>query len=119
MQICAKCRVLCTNVCPVCDSAKKLTNVDGNDTVLVVTLNPVQAMFVEPILKDNDIPYHCPGTMGRAFSLKAGMSFETFRIYVPYSAYEKTRALLDEVFGEDAEIMKAVHEFDVTEDRGE
>ena len=119
MQICSKCRVLYKDVCPICESAKKLIPAEGNEAVLVATLNPTQAMFVEPILQDNGIPYQCPGAMGRAFALRAGTTFETYRIYVPYAAYEKARALLDEVFGEDEAIMRAVHEFDVTNDRGE
>lgn len=112
MKLCSKCRVLCNEICPVCESAKRLRDVEETEPVLLLTISAVQALLVEPILSDSGIPYSRPGTISSALSLGSGMMLEANRFYVPYAAYERARELLEEVFGEDAEIMRALHEFD-------
>lgn len=112
MKICSKCRVLCMESCPVCDSAKRLREIEENDPVLLITCSAVQAMLIEPILSDSGIPFSRPGTLSTALNLGSGMMLEANRFYVPYAALGKARELLEEVFGEDAGIMKALHEFD-------
>ena len=112
MKICSKCHVLCRELCPVCDSAKRLREAQDTEPVLLITASAVQAMLIEPILSDSGIPYSRPGTISSALSLGSGMMLEANRFYVPCAAFDKARELLEEVFGEDEEIMKALHEFD-------
>lgn len=112
MKICSKCHVLCREICPVCESAKRLREVQDTEPVLLLTASAVQALLIEPILSDSGIPYSRPGTLSTALNLGSGMMLEANRFYVPFAALEKARALLEEVFGEDEEIMKALHEFD-------
>lgn len=112
MKICSKCHVLCRELCPVCDSTKRLREAQDTEPVLLITASAVQAMLIEPILSDSGIPYSRPGTISSALSLGSGMMLEANRFYVPCSAFDKARKLLEEVFGEDEEIMKALHEFD-------
>ena len=112
MKICSRCHVLCKELCPVCDSAKHLREMQDTEPVLLITASAVQAMLIEPILSDSGIPYSRPGTLSSALNLGSGMMLEANRFYVPCAALAKARELLEEVFGEDEEIMKALHEFD-------
>ena len=112
MKICSKCHVLCGELCPVCGRSKHLREPQETEPVLLITVSAVQALLVEPILADSGIPYSRPGTLSTALNLGSGMMLEANRFYVPCAAYSRGRELLEEVFGEDAEIMKALHEFD-------
>ena len=112
MKICSKCHVLCGESCPVCGRSKHLREAQETEPVLLITVSAVQALLIEPILADSGIPYSRPGTFSTAMNLGSGMMLEANRFYVPCAALEKARELLEEVFGEDEEIMRALHEFD-------
>ena len=112
MKICAKCHVLCREICPVCGRSKHLREPQETEPVLLITATAVQALLIEPILADSGIPYSRPGTLSSALNLGNGMMLEANRFYVPCAALEKARELLEEVFGEDEEIMKALRELD-------
>lgn len=115
-MICSKCHVLCEGSCPKCGSSRHLRVPEENEPVLLIVLTAMQAMLVEPILEDSGVPYFKQGSIGGALSAQVGMMREIYRFYVPHSGYEKCRALLESVFGEDAELMKLLHEFDNCED---
>jgi len=116
MKICSKCHVLCENICPICDSPKKLRDPEINEPVLLCTVSAVQAMLIEPILADSGIPYSRPGTLSSALSLGNGMMLDSNRFYVPFAAFTKAREIVEETFGEDEAIMRALHEFDAKEE---
>lgn len=111
-MICDKCHVLCEGACPKCGSKRHLRPAEENEPVLLIGLTAMQAMLVEPILEDSGVPYFKQGAMGGALSVQAGMMREVYRYYVPHSAFEKCRALIEEVFGADEALMKLLHEFD-------
>jgi len=111
-MICPKCHVLSNTICPVCGNRSKLRKPEENEPVLLITLSALQAMFVEPVLHDNEIPYSKQGLYGGALTAQAGMMGEIYRFYVPYSAWKKSRAKVEQIFIEDPEIMRALHEMD-------
>lgn len=109
-MICRRCRVICEGECPICGK-RRLYEPESNEPVLLMVLTPMQAMLVEPILQDSGIPYSRSGTIGGALSLMGGMMLESCRFYVPYAALGKSREAITNVFGEDADIMHALNEF--------
>ena len=117
-MICTRCHVLCRDVCPKCGSRKHLRTPEDNEPVLLIVLTAMQAMLVEPILKDSGIPYYKQGMVGGALAAQVGMMREVYRFYVPHSAYAACRDLIEQVFGEDETLMHLLHEFD-EEEKGE
>lgn len=116
MKICSKCHVLCRDICPKCGSGKHLGAPQENEPVLLIALTTMQAMLVEPILAESQIPYYKKGMAGGALVAQIGMMREIYSFYVPHSAYDQCRALIEEVFGEDEVIMGLLHEFDEKEE---
>jgi len=112
MNICDKCRALCRESCPICESRRRVRTLKPDDHVFLCTLTAMQTMFVEPVLKDSGIPYLKQGLLGAGLSASWGMMLESNKIYVPYAAYDRCRALMEEVFGEDEDIMRLIHEYD-------
>lgn len=112
MQICGKCQLLCEEICPKCGSAKHLRGYEENEPALLIVLTAMQAMLVEPILAESGVPYIKKGEAGGALAAQVGMMREIYRFYVPCSAMERCRSLIEEVFGEDEGIMHLLHEFD-------
>lgn len=113
MQICSKCQLLCEELCPKCGSAKHLRNYEENEPALLIVLTAMQALLVEPILAESGVPYIKKGQVGGALTVQVGMMRELYRFYVPCAALERCRRLIEEVFGEDEDIMRLLHEFDV------
>jgi len=110
--ICNKCHVLCKDVCPKCGTGRFLKEVSTNEPVLLIVLTAMQSILVEPIIADSGIPYYKKGLYGGALTARFGSMREIFSYYVSYADYEKCRSLLEEVFGEDENIMRLLHEFD-------
>ena len=117
-MICTRCHILCRDVCQKCGSRRHLRAAEENEPVLLITLTAMQAMLVEPILKESGIPYSRQGTVGGALAAQVGMMREVYRFYVPHSAYAACRDLIEQVFGEDETLMHLLHEFD-KEEKGE
>lgn len=115
-MICSKCHVLCADVCPKCGSSRHLRAPEENEPVLLIVLTAMQAMLVEPVLAESGVPFFKQGVVGGALAAQVGMMREIYRYYVPHSAYEKCRALIEDVFGEDDALMKLLHEFDTYKD---
>ena len=119
-MICDKCHVLCEGVCPRCGSRRHLRVPEENEPVFLIALTAMQAMLMEPILEDSGVPYYKQGMIGGALAAQVGMMREVYRFYVPHSAYESCRALIEAVFGEDEALMALLHEFDACkEEKGE
>ena len=117
-MIFTRCHVLCKDVCPKCGSRRHLRAPEDNEPVLLIVLTAMQAMLVEPILKESGIPYYKQGMVGGALAAQVGMMREVYRFYVPHSAYAACRDLIEQVFGEDETLMHLLHEFD-EEEKGE
>lgn len=111
-MICAKCGVLCEGVCPACGSKRHLRAEKPDEPAHLITLSAMQAMLVEPVLKDTGIPYFKRGSVGGALTAQVGMMREVFRFFVPVRERERCRAAIEDVFGADAGIMRLLHEFD-------
>ena len=118
-MICTRCHILCRDVCPKCGSRRHLRAAEENEPVLLITLTAMQAMLVEPILKESGIPYSRQGTVGGALAAQVGMMREVYSFYVPHSAHAACRDLIEQVFIEDETIMKLLHEYDGNEEKGE
>ena len=116
MKICSKCRVLCKSACPKCGTAKHLQAPVENEPALLIVLTAMQSMLVEPILEESGVPYFKKGMVGGALAAQVGMMREIYSFFVPCSGLEKCRSQLEDVFGEDEEIMRALHEFDEKEE---
>ena len=115
-MICDKCHVLGEAQCPKCGSKRHLRAPEENEPVFLIALTAMQAMLVEPILKESGIPYYKQGMIGGALAAQVGMMREIYRFYVPHSAFASCRALIEDVFGEDEGLMALLHEFDACEE---
>lgn len=116
MKICSKCRVLCKDICPKCQTAKHLQVPEENEPALLIVLTAMQSMLVEPVLAESGVPYFKKGMVGGALAAQVGMMREIYSFFVPCSGLEKCRAQIEEVFIEDEDIMRALHEFDMKEE---
>lgn len=114
-MICGKCHVLCRDICPKCGSKRFLKNPAEDEPVLLIVLTAMQAMMIEPILAESGVPYLKKGLYGSALSMQAGFMREIFSFYVSIAELDKSCSLIEEVFGEDGEIMRLLHEFDCEE----
>ena len=113
-MICTNCHVLCKEVCPICGKSKRLREPEASDLVFLMTLSSIKSMmFVEPLLDDNGIVYHRVGTLGYGLTSRWGAKGEMYRYYVAYADFDRVRNLVEEIFGEDEEIMHSLHEFDL------
>ena len=110
--ICAKCRILCENVCPLCGRTKHVREAEPTEPAHLFTLSGMQAMFVEPILTDIGVPYYKQNCGPSGLTTFTGTMDTFFRFFVPASAHEKCVQALEDVFGEDEQIMRLLHEFD-------
>lgn len=115
VNICPKCHVLCIDECPKCGNRRKLRAAEADEPVLLIVMTAMLALVVEPILADSGIPYYKKGEFGGALTAQAGMMREIYHFYVSCSDYERGRDVIEGTFGEDEEIMKLLHEFDVLE----
>lgn len=113
MNICTNCRVLCGESCPKCGKSRTVRKVQDDEPVLLMVLSPMQSLFVEPILEESGVPFSRPGTMTTLLTNRWGGGFESNRYYVPYAAYGKAREILTDAFGDNEEVMQALHEFDI------
>ena len=111
MKYCDRCMYLTdTQACPECDKGKFLREPKPNDPVYLVTRDAIWADAIEEILRENNIPCLLKSTLG-AVSIIIGVSLETFRIFVPYSAIDKAREILSSI-----EQAEEVGEFEQVED---
>lgn len=92
--------------CPAC--GETLRAPQPNDPVLLLSLPPMKADMVRPLLEDSGIPFSMEGEQGVGFSMRAGGLNETYHFFVPYGARAQCYALLESVFGQDDEIMRAL-----------
>ena len=95
MNYCEQCAALqegetCTN----CKSKKKTLPVKETDIVLLGSVNAFMADMIEPILKDENIPYIRKGTKGSALTAYAGTMGEVIHFYVSYNLYAKAMELV-------------------------
>ena len=112
-MICAKCKVLCKEVCPLCGKTKHLRKPEPNEPAHLFTLSGMQAMLVEPVLADTGVPYFKRNVAGKGLTTYTGMMAAFYRFYVPAAAREKCAQAIEDVFGADEQIMHLLHEFDV------
>ena len=98
MLYCEKCRLLCTdNDCHDC-GAKKLREPKDNDPVYLMTKDSLFSDGIEYILKENSIPCIKQGLNGSGITTQLGYITETYRFFVPFGAYNKSKELLDNFF---------------------
>lgn len=111
MRYCETCEQLCDPTtpdggCAECEGPLRAPR--PGDPVLLVSAGKLKADMIAPLLDDLRIPYSKKSDLGVGFTMSGGSLIEHFRFYVPYGAYRKARALLEETFGEDEEIMHAL-----------
>lgn len=111
-MICSKCRVLCEGICPLCGKTKHLREPEPNEPALLFTLSAMQTMLVEPVLEEAGVPYFKQNIVGNGLTTYTGFMGGTYRFFVPASARRKCAEAIENVFGEDREIMALLHEFD-------
>lgn len=107
MLYCENCMYLTSDIaCPLC-GRKKLREARENDPVYLITKEAVFAASIEDILTQNDIPCLKKGLIGAGITSRIGFAKETYKIFVPFSAYSKAKELLCNFFdGEDQEHRK-------------
>ena len=111
MNYCENCAALqegekCTN----CKSKKKTVPVKEADIVLLGSVNAFTADMIEPILKDENIPYIRKGKKGSALTAYAGTMGEIVHFYVAYPLYNQAMELIfpfleEKVEGKDEETL--------------
>ena len=103
MLYCEDCKLLCSgDECSCCGNKNKLRAPKGNDPVYLITKDAIFAAGIEDILKKNDIPCLMQGELGEGIISRIGYTKETYRFFVPFGAYNKSKELLSNFFeGED------------------
>ena len=86
--------------CPGCKK-KKLRPPKDNDPVYLLTQNAIWAGAVEDILREGDIPCLKQSEQRSAFTIIMGEITATYRIFVPYSAYQAAKERLADFLKED------------------
>ncbi len=115
MLYCAKCQLVTDGPCPRCGrKAEKLRAPQPGDPVFLINCRTLQAAMLEPLLKDNGIPYYRSGALGAALATKIGSFFELYSIYVSWESYQQARELIVGVFGDDPDIMARLENYDAT-----
>lgn len=102
MLYCEKCKSLInSNICRLCGT-KKVREPKENDAVYLVTRNYLFSKMLEDVLAKNNIPYLISrqGLCGTA-PAKAPSGTDEYKFFVPFGAYEKSKELLEDFFGED------------------
>lgn len=104
MLYCEKCMLLCeSGKCPVCSQklfgAQKLREVKDNDPVLLTKQDRIAAGLLEPVLRDNNIPYLKEGNLGAGLTAELGDMMEEYRFYIPYGKLEEGRDIVESLFG--------------------
>ena len=94
----------------MCGKSKHLREPKADDLIFLMTLSYIKAMFVEPLMDDNGIVYHRVSTLGNGLTSRWGTAGEMYRYYVFYEDFSRVRELIEEIFGEDEEIMRALNE---------
>ena len=95
MLYCEACMKLVNDPkCPHC-KRRKLREVRHDDPVYILTQDATFAASVEDILSQNGIPCIKRGFLGAGISSYVGYTLEAFRFYVPYSALDAAKELLD------------------------
>ena len=113
MQYCPRCRRLCADICPGCGRTRGLRPPEPTDPVRLIAADFMQAMLIEPVLEQNGVAYAKAGQMGEGLKLCAGPMMETFTFYVAFSAYERSRSLLEEIFDPDGDIAAGLRQNDL------
>lgn len=117
MLYCAKCQLITGSSCPRCGrKPEKLRAPRPEDPVFLINCRTLQAAMLEPLLKDNGIPYLRSGALGAALATRLGSLFELYSIYVPWEAHHQACDLITAVFGEDPDIMSRMENFDTAID---
>lgn len=104
--ICEKCKAISENgACPLCGKKKKLREIIEGETVYLTSCEYIWSKTVEDILNDANIKFYCHGILGSGVIVSIGEMSELYRYYVPFSDYEKAKALIpdfsEEVMSED------------------
>lgn len=98
MFYCEKCKLLCTDSeCTNCGN-KKLCEPKENDPVHLITKDAIWSGGIEELLKENGIPCLKQGIQGAGITAKLGYLTETYRFFVPFGAYEKSKELLEDIY---------------------
>lgn len=93
MFYCEKCSLLDQEKqCSKCKQEKR--EVKGDDFILIGKLDLLKANMIEPILKDNGIPYIRKAKKGSGFTAQAGSFMEEISIYLRYDQYDKAMELI-------------------------
>jgi len=83
--------------CPICGS-RHLRGIEDDDPVFLMDTDAFTAESVQDILRQNGVPCQLQGLMGAGIIMRLGYAFETYRIFVPYGEYERTKELLGNFF---------------------
>ena len=65
-----------------------------DDLVLLGKFDLLKANMIEPILKDNQIPYQRKAKLGSGFTLQAGSLMEEISFYILFEQYDKVMELI-------------------------
>ena len=105
MLYCELCMMLDDDGAKKCHSCgrKKLREPKDGDPVFLLEQQSLWSGGIEDILRENGI--HCMkrGVRGAGLTFILGEGIETYQFFVPYSAYDKAKELMDEFLPEQAE----------------
>lgn len=109
MLYCSNCQRLTEGDCPNCGrKAKKLREVREHDPVHFFTGDYIHTSMVEPLLKENAIPYSKIDAHGAALATLTGEYLEQYLLFVPYVAYDRAVRLIESSFGGDDGFMRSL-----------
>ena len=99
MLYCSKCMKLTDELrCPVCRN-RRLAEPKTNDPVFLIDKSSIWAGMISDVLETNGIPFVKKIAFGDGITdAILGYGSEIFSFYVPYSALEAARDLIDPLF---------------------
>jgi len=98
MLYCEMCMMLCDDGAKKCHNCnrKKLREPGESDPVFLLEQQSLWSGGIEEILRENDIPCMKRGVRGAGLAFILGEGLETYQFFVPYSAYDKAKELMDD-----------------------
>lgn len=101
MLYCENCMLLCNgDACKRCDT-KALRAPKENDPVFLIEKEALWCGGMEETFRTQGIPCLKKGWQGAGITERLGYVTETYAFYVPFGAYEKAKALLNDIYGAD------------------
>lgn len=105
MKFCENCNVATEDeYCPLCGT-KRLRQIEADDFCLLTQLKSGQSQELLNLLEANGVPFS-KMPYGSGVESNFGLPLADFRIYVPYSSFERARSILNKIEAEQTDNLR-------------